>query len=263
MTDQDGGVTSYSYDSAGRMLSFTTPNGNVHVTNQYDSNNRVTEQTLPDGGIYNFAYELGSGGNVAATTMIDPRGSSCSMAFNSNGYITSDIWAMTRPEQVEDTYNRDPNTNLLNSVTDTLGRTTAYTYDSLGNTTSITSLAGTSSAATTSMTYDPNFGQLTSVTDPLGHTWAMTLDSKGNVIGNADPLGHQTVLTYNSSGQSQPLPTHWAIPPALLIPTAFSPPLPIRSATPEISSRTTPGGSWNPWTRWAIRPTTATTAWMI
>ena len=133
VTDANGGVTSYAYDSSGRMVSFTTPNGNVHVTNQYDSNNRVTEQTLPDGGIYNFAYELNSNGNVAATTMIDPRGSSCSMAFNSSGYITSDIWAMTKPEQVEDTYNRDPSTNLLNSVTDTLGRTTAYTYDSLGN----------------------------------------------------------------------------------------------------------------------------------
>jgi len=183
------------------MVSFTTPNGNVHVTNQYDSNNRVTEQTLPDGGIYNFAYELGSGGNVAAATMIDPRGSSCSMAFNSSGSITSDIWAMTRPEQVEDTYNPDPNANLLNSVTDTLSRTTAYTYDSLGNTTSITRLSGTSSPATTSMTYDLTFSQVTSVTDPLGHTSTRTLDSNGNVIGTTDPLGHQTALTYNSNGQ--------------------------------------------------------------
>ena len=201
VTDQNGGVTSYSYDSAGRMLSFTTPNGNVHVTNQYDSNNRVTEQTLPDGGIYNFAYELGSGGNVAATTMIDPRGSSCSMAFNSSGYITSDIWAMTKPEQVEDTYNRDPNTNLVSSVTDALGRTTAYTYDSLGNLASVTSLAGTSSAATTSITYDPTFSQPTSLTDPLGHTWTLTLDSKGNMTGSTDPLGHETTATYNSAGQ--------------------------------------------------------------
>ena len=201
VTDANRGVTYYAYDSSGRMLSFTTPNGNVHANNQYDSNSRVIQQTQPDGGIYTFAYELNSNGNVAATTMIDPRGSSCSMAFNSNGYITSDIWAMTRPEQQEDTYNRDLNTNLLNSVTDTLDRTTAYTYDSLGNTTNITSLAGTSSAATTSMTYDPTFSQLTGITDPLGHAWTRALDGNGNVIGSTDPLGHQTTATYNSAGQ--------------------------------------------------------------
>lgn len=75
--DANGGLTQYAYDSAGRMVSFTTPNGNVHANNQYDSNNRVTQQTQPDGGIFAFTYALDSNGNVTATDMVDPRGTTC------------------------------------------------------------------------------------------------------------------------------------------------------------------------------------------
>ena len=127
--DANGGVTSYSYDSAGRMVSFTTPNGNVHANNQYDSNGRVVRQTQPDGGQYNFSYLLDGNGKVTETDMTDPRGSSCNLTFDSKGYPLSDTWAVGQPEQQSITYDRDSNTELLNSTTDTLGRTTAYTHD--------------------------------------------------------------------------------------------------------------------------------------
>jgi YD repeat-containing protein len=177
--DADGGATSYSYDSVGRMITFRTPNGNVHANNHYDSNNRVIQQTQPDGGHYNFTYLLNANGNVTETDMTDPRGSSGNLTFDSKGYSLSDTLAVGKPEQQTTTYIRGPNTELITSTTDTLGRTTAYTYDGLGNVTSVTLLSGTPQAATASFTYDPIFKQLTGIIDPLGHTWSFSLAGCG------------------------------------------------------------------------------------
>ena len=170
------------------MFSFTTPNGNVHANNQYDSNDRVIGQTQPDGGAFSFGYTLDSNGNVTATDMVDPRDivvpgqTTCHMTFSPSGFLTSDTWAVGRLEQQETTYDRDPDTNLVNSKTDTLNRTTAYTYDALANVTSVTSLYGTSQAVTTSFSYGQD-SQLASIKDPLGHTWTIGLDWHGNIAG--------------------------------------------------------------------------------
>jgi YD repeat-containing protein len=200
VSDPNGGLTLYSYDSAGRMFSFTTPNGDVHANNLYDSNNRVTRQTQPDGGVYQFAYTLDSNSNVTATAVTDPRGTVKSVSLSTSGYVVADTRAAGRPEQQQDTYSRDPATNLITSVVDTLNRTTAYTYDSLANITSVTRLAGSSNPATTSYSYGV-FSQLASVTDPVGHTWTLTLDGNGNVTGVTDPLGDTTAVAYNGAGQ--------------------------------------------------------------
>jgi YD repeat-containing protein len=202
--DAAGHATLYSYDSAGLMQSFTTPNGNVHVTNQYDSNSRVVKQTQADGGVFNFTYSLDGNGNVTETDMVDPRGYTCQMAFNSNGYLTSDVEAVGEPEQQETTYVWDTSHNLVDSSTDALGRTTAYTYDSLANVTGVTLASANSQIAAVSFTYDPNYNQLTSVTDPLGHTWTLTLDGAGNVTQVTDPnplSADQLTATYRGQGQ--------------------------------------------------------------
>jgi RHS repeat-associated protein len=199
VTDANGGLTSYTYDSAGRMYSITDPRNNVSVTNnQYDGNDRVIKQTDASGGIYTFNYPIGS---VITTEYTDPRQFTRHMEFNSNGFLTKDVLAQGQPEQQTTTYTRDPSTNLVQSMTDALSRTTTYTYDAVGNTTSVTQLAGTSQPVTTSYTYDPVFSQITSLTDPLGHTWNLGLDSHGNAASVNDPLGHETVETYNTGGQ--------------------------------------------------------------
>jgi RHS repeat-associated protein len=199
VTDANGGLTSYTYDSAGRMASITDPRGNVSVTNnQYDGNDRVTKQTDASGGIYTFNYPIGS---VITTEYTDPNQFTRHMEFNSNGFLTKDVLAQGQPEQQTTTYARDPSTNLVQSMTDALSRTTSYTYDTVGNTTSVTQLVGTSQPVTTSYTYDPVFSQVTSVIDPLGHTWSVGLDNRGNATSVTDPLGHQATKTYNGQGQ--------------------------------------------------------------
>src|SRR6266571_5247137 len=87
-----------------------------------------------------------------------------------------------KPEQQTYTYTYYAD-NLLQSVTDPLGRVTSYSYDANGNVTSITRLSGTPNAVTTTMTYDSAFNQLLSVTDPLNNTTRFTYDSQDNLTG--------------------------------------------------------------------------------
>src|SRR5208282_4194003 len=101
-------------------------------------------------------------------------------------------------------------TNQTQSVTDPLGRITAYTYDASGNTTSITQLAlppgstlvgGASPSVTTTFAYDPTFNKVTSITDPLGLTMTFKYDNKGNLVSLTDPANEQTKFAYDSMGE--------------------------------------------------------------
>jgi RHS repeat-associated protein len=197
-TDANGGITSYAYDSNGRMYTITDPRGKVFVTNnQYDSSNRVILQTDADNATYQLSYPTGS---VNTTEYTDPNGYVRHMEFNSAGFLTKDVLAQGDPEQETTTYDRDPNTNLVQSKTDPLGRVTTYSYDALGNTTGVTQLEETSQPVTTSYTYDPNFSQITSITNPLGYSWTFSLDGNGNVQTITDPLGHQTTENHDTEG---------------------------------------------------------------
>jgi RHS repeat-associated protein len=201
VVDANGGVWNYTYDAFNQMTSVQDPRGIFYLANQYDQNGRVIRQTQADNTSFAFNYTTDQvTGKVTQTDMTDPRGIVTRMAFTANGYTSSKIAALGRPEQRSITYNRDPNTNLLNSVTDPLGRQTAYTYDANGNVLTVTELAGTPNAVTSSFTYEPNFNQRSSITDPLNHTTQLSYDGSGNLTSITDPLGHQTTLQYNSQG---------------------------------------------------------------
>jgi RHS repeat-associated protein len=199
--DANGGVWNYTYDAFSQMTSVQDARGIFYLTNQYDQNGRVIRQTQGDNSTFLFSYLTDPiTGNVTQTDVTDPRGIVNRTTFTANGYSSSKILALGRPEQQTVTYNRDPNTNLVSSMVDPLSRTTSYTYDALGNLTGITRLAGTPSAVSSSFTYEPAFNQIATVTDPLNHTTTFSYDGSGNLITITDPLGHQAWLTYNGQG---------------------------------------------------------------
>lgn len=89
-------------------------------------------------------------------------------------------------------YTRQANTHLPTAVTDALGRRTDFTYDENGNVLTVTRLAGTADAVTTTFTYHASFSQVASVTDPLSHTTAFGYDGTGNLtsITDREPRDH-------------------------------------------------------------------------
>jgi RHS repeat-associated protein len=201
VTNPEAGVEEYGYDTSHRMTTVKKPNGVVMVTNVYDTNGRVTRQTLADGGIYQFAYTLDGSGRVTQTDITDPRGNVRRLTFNAGGFVINETRALGRPEQQTTTFERDAATNLTTAVTDALGRRTTFSYDVRGNVTSITRLAGTPGAITVTLTYEPTFNLLTSATDALGHVQRLRYDSLGQLTEVEDALGDISRFSYTGAGK--------------------------------------------------------------
>ena len=215
VTDPAGGVTTYTYAptipaSALALDSITDPRGITYLKNSYIAF-LVAQQTAADGGVTNYDFD----GFIACTkipnnrsgcfhegpyfnaSVTDPLGHHYSYHFNVQGFLQD----VTDPLGQQTVYNRDSLTNELLSVTDPLGRTTGFTYDSSGNMTSLTQLAGTPGAVTTSFSHDPISSNVTSVTDPVGNVTTVSYDSVGNPLNMTDPLGSQYSFKYDSQGE--------------------------------------------------------------
>ena len=143
VTDARGGVTEYTYDIAHRMLTIKDPRNIVYLDTEYDVNGRVEKQTQGDGGEYEFAYTLNGSGQVTQTDVTNPRGYVRRVAFNSDRFMTSDTSALGEAIEQTTSYTRVSTSNLVETVTDELGRVTRYTYDSKGNVATVTRLYGT------------------------------------------------------------------------------------------------------------------------
>jgi RHS repeat-associated protein len=201
VTDAAGGVTEYSYDSAGRMRSIKDPRGNTFLTILYDANSRVSEQTLANGGTYQFSYTVSSG-KVTGSSVINPRGFIRQTTFNPNGYWLTDVRASGTPEQQTMTVQRHATSNHVLNATDTLLRQISLGYDNPGNLTSVTR-AGPSGPVSTTATYEPQFNQISSITDPLLHTTTFGRSPYGSALQSVtDPLGHQIGIESNLAGQT-------------------------------------------------------------
>ena len=129
------------------MTSIKDGRGKTYVENEYEATGRVSKQTLGDGGIYKFAYTENKEGQVEATTVTDPRKIEHKVTFNTEGFPTSEINALGTGIEQKTTYEPEAGTGLPLSTTDPRGRKTTYKYDTSGNITQKTLLAGTSSAA--------------------------------------------------------------------------------------------------------------------
>jgi RHS repeat-associated protein len=200
VTDPENNVTTYGYTS-NVMTSIKDGRNITHLTNEY-TNGRVTRQTLADpSSTYTFAYTLDASNNVTRTDITDPRGHVERLTFNTDHYVLSDVQAVGTGQERTFTTERQAGSNLVTATVDGLNRRTAYTFDDAGYVLTVTRLAGTSDAVTTTYTYEPTFRQQATITDPLGHTWTRGYDAAGRLTSVSDPLTHQTGVTLNTSGQ--------------------------------------------------------------
>jgi RHS repeat-associated protein len=227
ITDETGNrLSTYAYDVQGRGISTEHALGaNRHTVSYGAADAQGSQATVTDplGNARTYTYSF-KGGSVAVTGTNEPGepNAAASRIQDMAGLITQEAdflgvttlytWdaarrlktgqtqAANRPEAQTTQTQWHPTYKLPVQVTEA-GRTTAYTYDALGNklTETITDTA-TGQARTWAWTYNAQ-GLNATHTDAAGQEWTYTWDSQGNRTGVRDPLGHETAYTFDAAGR--------------------------------------------------------------
>jgi RHS repeat-associated protein len=90
----------------------------------------------------------------------------------------------------------------VKTITDPLGRVSAFTYDAFGRLQTQTVAQGTADQAVTTYEYDAA-GNVSAIIDPDMHRTEDHYDSMNRLMRTRDALGHDTVFTYDVSGNPQ------------------------------------------------------------
>jgi RHS repeat-associated protein len=201
VTDPLGNTNSYTYDSNGNKTSSTYPatltSHNTTSSTVYNQYSEPTSTTDELGNVRAFNYD----GNYNPQSVTDSAGTLASFLFNANqtlaaGAIGFDITAS--PAKASQ-FAYDANGNMTGR-TDALGRTTSYTYDSLGRKVSTTvppPVSGASTATSTTYQYDA-LGNLVQTAAPLGRVTSSQYDANGNKISDTDARGNVTTYQYDA-----------------------------------------------------------------
>jgi RHS repeat-associated protein len=241
ITDLDGNNYIYAYDTCGtgNLCSVTLPGtASIKDTYTYFSDHSLNTQSDPNSNATVYAYYPDSrvqsmqspsvtGANGSPTQYLTQYaysvGTNTTTTTNPDGGVVVETDnSFGKPVIITDAlgrttaYTYDSNQNLINQ-TDGLGKITTYTYDANGNQTSITDPLGNTNTKlynqysevtsatdaakqnTASYVYDSNFN-VKQVTDALGQVYAATYDTFGNAVTQTDANGNMTQLTYDPNG---------------------------------------------------------------
>jgi len=177
VTDGNGKVTNFTYDTFGNVLTETNPRGTTTTNSYVYTNFALGELTKTQEG----------------TNLSNPKSPTIYSYYEPSGNIASEI----RP--------------LPGTVGSLLTVATTLTWDALGNVTSIVipgNNAVVSKTITLSYTVDGSYtqtealGQAIATTDGLGHIIHERYTSQGISSSSIDALGNETDKTYNIVNQT-------------------------------------------------------------
>jgi RHS repeat-associated protein len=179
--DERGLVTKSLYDASRNLLKVTYPDGSS-VTNTYDANYSLPLTRIDEAGVKTI-YEYDAKGNMTKMTEAQglPEQRVTSFTYDSYGQgLTQKVEAKT----------------ASGSLPATPEAITTYTYDTLGNLSSITNPEGNK---TEYLDFDAR-GLATRMKDARGNISTMSYNPLGWKLSEANALGHPTTLAYDKVG---------------------------------------------------------------
>jgi RHS repeat-associated protein len=208
-TDGNGDTVGYGYDLENNATAITYPNGQT-VSQTYDSDERLHTVTDWLGNETDFAYDPDS--NLATTTYPSGSGDVDSYGYNRADQLNSIDYRHGSSTLASVDYTRYPTGQVETSTENSLpepayGTTENYQNDGANNLTKLNSETGydydTADELTTSPTatysYD-TLGERTSMTPTSGSATDYGYDQAGNLDQVAPPTGSSSNYSYNGDG---------------------------------------------------------------
>jgi len=214
ITSARGTIRSFGYDTQHRMTSEVGQDGVTFLTNAYDANSRVVDQTNAFGQHRHIAYDDIN----RRTTYTDTTGAVTVYRWNALGEVTqvddalgghstttfnSDLLPTTSTDPLSHTTTKTyDGSGQVTSVTDPVGSVASRTYNGSGDLTSTTD-AGGSGGTTRTYSYSLNGSGLpTTVTNPDGSTQTRTYNAAGDITSSTNEAGATTTYSYDSRGNT-------------------------------------------------------------
>jgi YD repeat-containing protein len=235
--DPLGGITTWTYDTQGRVSDISRPGGGQLISATYDpASGYPSSITYPDGAQFQFAYVARSriSGIVwhRLATQTAPDLTEIQVSYDTDGNtagVTDEAmhsWAFIRNAQGQPTQVTNPAGGVAAYAYDALGRlasrtvgsdVTTYGYDALDRLVTVTNpdlstrtfthdamnraLTATNELSKTwTLAYRDN-GQLASIEDPLLHTTSFAYDNMNWLTSITDALGHSEAYEYDDLGR--------------------------------------------------------------
>lgn len=201
----NGDSMTFTYDASGNLLEITDFSGKSHVSNRYDSRNRVIMQNTANRGDTFASYDEAN----RVTTFTDELGNTTQYSYDEGQHVTSVELAGT---SVQSKYNES---GQLTEQMDALGNTTQMSYDEYGRMNHVThpdeseeyiyyndrnypvrivNRDGSESA----YGYDAG-NNLVSAADERGNLSNYSYDSHGNMVSYTGKNGHAWTYTYDNN----------------------------------------------------------------
>ena len=185
-TNSSGKTCTYEYNVNGRLQGIITPRGILVGKNEYDGENRVLKQTMPDGGIMEVRYD----DENRRTYVREKNGSMISYECDDRARNIRTVY-----DDGEEFYAyNDRNQKVL--FIDKNGNQTRYQYDMQGNLTGIVNALGEK----ISYVYDQE-GRLLTVTAFGKIRKKYEYDEKGRLTRITDVLGRSRKITYDGNNR--------------------------------------------------------------
>lgn len=183
--DKRGHYTSFVYNAHGLVINQTSPTGATTSLDYAVNTSDLVQITDPLGEVTELLYgEAGLPGGL-----VDPAGNVMVVVSNYRGDTieVTDFLGNTTYYSVNTTIGGN------DAVTNALGDTTRYYYNSMGFLIRIVDANGHS----TNFTYD-SYARRKTIELPMGQSYVYNYDNAGNLISKLDPNGNTVVYTYDA-----------------------------------------------------------------